>query len=105
MCNPSCTLEDMDEQFLKQLDQLREYCGFPLVLSCAYRSKEHEFDKGRSGTSMHCKGRAVDIYCKDSFRRFDIVHNAMYCGLNGIGVYKNFIHVDNRPVATLWYGV
>lgn len=45
MATPSCKLEDMDEQFLKQLDKLREYCGFPLVVNCFYRSVEHDKKK------------------------------------------------------------
>lgn len=104
MATPSCKLEDMDEQFLKQLDKLREYCGFPLIVNCFYRSVDHDKKNGRSGTSYHCKGRAADIRCLDSHKRAAIVRNAIILGLNGIGVYKNFIHVDNRVVETLWYG-
>lgn len=103
-CNPRCELSDMNPEFLKKLDKLREYCGFPLILLCAYRSEAHDKEKGRSGRSFHCKGRAVDIRCVDPYKRHAIVHNAIYTGLNGIGVYKNFIHVDDRAVATMWYG-
>lgn len=102
LCTPSCSLEDMDEDFLKKLDHLREMCGFPLCITCAYRSSEYDKSKGRSGTSFHTKGRAVDIYCTNSYRRFAIVHNAPFCGLNGIGVAGNFVHVDDRLVQTMW---
>lgn len=104
MATPSCVLEDMDEQFLKQLDKLREYCGFPLIVNCFYRSVEHDKKHGRDGKSYHCKGRAADIRCLDSSKRVAIVRNAFILGLNGIGIYKRFIHVDNRPVATMWFG-
>lgn len=103
ICTPGCDISQMDENFLKKLDLLREYCGFPLVLSCAFRSVEYDKAKGRSGESFHCKGCAVDIICTDSFRRWDIVHNAMYCGFNGIGIGKNFIHIDDRTVSTMWH--
>lgn len=103
LCTPGCDISQMDESFLKKLDLLREYCGFCLFLSCAYRSEEFDISKGRSGNSFHCKGRAVDILCVDSSCRWSIVHNAMYCGLNGIGIGKNFIHVDDRSVTTLWH--
>lgn len=102
--NPSCTLEQMNPDFLRKLDKLREYCGFPLLVNCFYRSVEHDKAKGRSGNSYHCKGRAADIYCTDSYKRFAIVHNASYVGLNGIGIYERFIHVDDRLINTMWYG-
>ena len=60
-CNPSCSIEDMDQDFLDLLDDLREKAGTPLVLNCAYRSKEHDKAKGRSGNSAHTEGLAVDI--------------------------------------------
>ena len=31
-CNPSCSIEDMDQDFLDLLDDLREKAGIPLVL-------------------------------------------------------------------------
>lgn len=104
MATPSCKLEDMDENFLRKLDHLRELCGFPLVINCFYRSVEWDKSKGRSGTSMHCKGRAADIRCTSSYKRSSIVIHTAFCGLNGVGIYKNFIHVDDRDVATMWYG-
>ena len=60
-CNPSCSIEDMDQDFRDLLDDLREKAVIPLVLNCAYRSKEHDKAKGRSGNSAHTEGLAVDI--------------------------------------------
>lgn len=102
LCVPSCCIEDMDQDFLRKLDYLRELCGFPLVLSCAYRSKEYDISKHRSGNSMHCKGRAVDILCRDSHKRAQIVFHASFAGLHGIGVSKSFVHVDDRADWLLW---
>lgn len=101
---PRCSISDMDPKFLEKLDNLRRSCGFPLSVNCFYRSEEWDKKHGRSGQSYHCRGRAADIRCFDSYKRACIVHNAALVGLNGIGVYKTFIHVDDRPVSTLWYG-
>lgn len=103
-CTPPCKLEDLDSYALEKLDKLRELCGFPLMLNCAYRSVEHDKSKGRSGNSYHCCGRAFDIYCTDSSKRFRIIQAAFIAGFNGIGVYKTFIHVDDRNVGCIWYG-
>lgn len=104
MCNPSCVLEDMDPAFLRKLDKLREMLGSPLSLNCAFRTVQHEKDHGRPGTSFHCAGRAADIRCLDSYTRFKIVQYAIVIGLNGIGIYDTFIHLDDRETPTLWYG-
>ena len=69
-CTPSCTIEQMDADFLSRLDRVREAAGIPLVLNSAYRSKSYEKKKGRSGTSSHCEGKAVDIRCSCSSRAF-----------------------------------
>lgn len=94
-CVPSCSMSDMDSDFLKLLDELREKCGFPLVISCAYRSREWDLSKGRSGNSAHTKGCAVDIIYNSSSTAYAIVKNAMELGINRIGIGKNFIHIDN----------
>lgn len=101
-CNPACALVDMDPDFLQKLDHLREMCGFPFVLTSAYRSSDWDKKKGRSGYGYHTKGRAVDVYCVDSFKRADILVNAPYCGLNGIGVGKTYVHLDDRIIPTCW---
>ena len=94
-CIPSCSMEDMDDEFLLLLDELREKCGIPLVISCAYRSREWDLSKGRSGNSAHTKGKAVDIIYNSSSTAYAIVKNAIDLGINRIGIGKNFIHIDN----------
>lgn len=104
-CTPSCNIAQMDKQFLEELDELREACGFPLVLNCAYRSKQWDLSKGRSGNSYHTKGRAVDVRCFDNEKRAIIVRQALRFGFT-VGVYPRFIHIDNRDFTSrLFYGV
>lgn len=106
---PSCSLNDLDERFLKRLDFARTIAGIPFVLNCAYRSKEWDISKGRSGTSYHCKGRAADIRCNDSTFRAKIVYAALIAGFKSIGLYPSFIHLDDRwrddtETAIIWFG-
>lgn len=93
-CIPSCSIEDMDGAFLSLLDRVREKANIPLVLNCAYRSKEYDKSKGRSGNSAHTRGKAVDIRCATSTNRIKIVKAALDCGIRRIGIGKNFIHID-----------
>lgn len=110
-CTPSCDIAQMDKNFLNALDLLREKCGFPLVLNCAYRSREWDISRGRSGDSWHTKGLAVDIRCYDAVKRATIVYHALSMDFS-VGVYSSFIHLDDRFVASegripqvLFYGL
>lgn len=84
----------MDSGFLGVLDEVRERAGIPLVLNSAYRSREYEKSKGRTGTSAHCEGKAVDIRCNTSANRYRIVRAALECGIKRIGIGATFVHLD-----------
>lgn len=93
-CVPSCSIEDMEEEFLFVLDNVRHDAGIPLVLNCAYRSREYDISKGRSGNSAHTHGMAVDIRCNTTANRYKIVKAALANGINRIGIGKAFVHLD-----------
>lgn len=103
-CTPRCAIDDMNPEFLRKLDSARELARTPFKLNSAFRSKEYELSKGRSGTSSHTKGVAVDIYCRSSRLRMRIVSSLVSVGFRRIGVYPTFIHVDDddAKVAALW---
>lgn len=105
-CTPSCSIEQMDTAFLNRLDSVREAAGIPLKLSSAYRSKEYEKKKKRSGNSAHTRGLAVDIVCNASATRFKIVNAALKCGFKRIGIGKTYIHLDadtSLPQNVIWH--
>ena len=94
-CTPSCSIGQMDADFLALLDRVRESAGIPLVLNSAFRSQEYELKMSRSGTSAHCEGKAVDIRCNTSQNRYKIIRAALECGIRRIGVGKSYIHLDS----------
>lgn len=99
-CVPSCSLQDMNQDFMKKLDSARRIAGIPFVLNSAFRSKEWEKSHNRAGTSSHCEGRAVDIRCNTEKNRFIIVDALKKAGFNRIGIAKTYIHVDDSPKHT-----
>lgn len=101
---PSCSLSDMDPDFMRRLDSAREICGFPFVVTSAFRSHSWNVAHGRDYHSLHEDGRAVDLRCVDSKKRAQIVFACMFIGLRGIGVYPTFIHVDLRDDCCLFIG-
>lgn len=102
MCTPACDKSDMNERFYNRLNSARHMAGVPFILNSAFRTSTWDREKGRSGTSYHCSGRAVDIRCNDSYSRAKIVTAAICCGLNGIGIADTFIHLDDRDVPCIW---
>lgn len=104
-CVPSCCISDCDDTALLRLDRLRELCGFPIKLNSAYRSSEYDKQKGRSGESAHCRGKAFDIRCTNSYERAIIVNCAFKVGFVRVGVATRFIHVDcdvDKPYPRIW---
>lgn len=103
---PACSIDDMDEAFLLKLDDARSICFVPFVINSAFRSKDYEKSKNRSGTSSHCKGLAVDIRCNSSADRLRILLALLAVGFRRIGLYSTFIHIDmdtsKRP--SVWLG-
>lgn len=105
-CTPSCSMSEMDDAFLRKLDEVREKAGIPLVLNCAYRSRAYDVSKGRSGNSSHTRGKGVDIRCNTSANRMKIVKAALECGIRRIGIGKTFVHLDmdsSLPQNVMWH--
>lgn len=92
---PACSLSDMNEDFMHRLDEAREFAKIPFVINSAFRSVDYEIEKGRTGTSQHCKGLAVDLRCRTNAERFRIVASLLALGFRRIGIGTNFIHVDD----------
>lgn len=103
-CVPSCSILQMDSDFLYRLDMARAFAQVPFILTSAYRSSEYDRSKGRSGNGFHTKGLAVDVVCKDSFTRRRIIAGCIEYGLT-CGLSKDgFVHIDDResPIVFLY---
>lgn len=87
---------NMSEEFLLKLDELREVCGFPFIITSGYRSPNHSIEARKSSPGTHAEGIAADILVRGGNQRYTIVQKAMELGFTGIGVAKTFIHVDIR---------
>ena len=104
-CVPSCSISDMDVEFMELLDRVRELAGIPFYITCGYRSVQWDKSKGRSGNSAHCRGKAVDIHYKSSGDAYKIISSAIQLGIKRIGIGSNFIHLDNDnslPQGVIW---
>ena len=95
--------DKMNSQFLEKLDTLRYLCGIPLKINSSYRTEDYNKSVKGAKNSMHLEGRAVDIACINSTTRAIILKNALAMGLS-CGVYKTWIHVDDRDKQIVYHG-
>lgn len=97
-CVPSCRAGQMNEAFLRDLE--RAYDIYPFKLTSAFRTPEWERSHGRSGTSAHTLGKAVDIFVGDSVTRYYVLDALRRVGFVRFGIGKTFIHVDDDVCRT-----
>jgi uncharacterized protein YcbK (DUF882 family) len=98
---------EIEDELILALDELREACGFPFVITSGYRSPQHPIELGKIKPGTHTQGIAADIAVSSGIQRHTIVKKAIELGFSGIGVANGFVHVDVRPtdVPVMWtYG-
>jgi uncharacterized protein YcbK (DUF882 family) len=94
---------EIKEEFVHRLDELRRACGFPLVVNSGYRAPEHPLEARKSTPGTHTRGIAVDLAIRDGVRRRKLVEEALKLGFGGIGIANSFVHVDIREdTPVLW---
>lgn len=93
----------MDDDFMRDLDDLRGYLGIPLSVSSGYRCPDYNdriSSTGRAGP--HTTGKAVDMPIIGE-KALRLIVAARQRGFHGIGVKqhgpheKRFIHIDKIP--------
>lgn len=93
-CKCGCGFSDINDKLLRIVDNTRDLCGRPLVITSGCRCAEHNKAVGGVPNSLHTKGGAVDIRAKTGKERLSIVKHALNQGATGIGVHKDFIHIS-----------
>ena len=94
---------EMSEEFLEKLDDLRHECGFPFIITSGYRDPSHSIEARKAKAGTHARGIASDIRINNGNEAYDIIKNAQSMGFTGIGLAKSFIHVDIRKgMPVIW---
>ena len=81
---------------LNRLQKVREIIGFAMIVNSAYRCADHPIEKVKLMPGTHNQGIAFDIATINAERASLIVLAALSVGAKGIGVSKNFVHIDFR---------
>lgn len=87
------------------LEQIRVHFGKAVNVNSGYRTEAHNKAEGGSPNSQHKYGMAADVAIK-SVAPKDIAAYAekLLPGRGGIGIYKNFVHIDVRANKSRWNG-
>jgi zinc D-Ala-D-Ala carboxypeptidase len=110
--NCKSTGHEMNIDFMRKMDALREQLGFPLPVSSAYRCPAHNVAVSMSGMNgPHTTGHAIDIAVSRE-QALKLVNAALNMGFTGIGINQKgesrFIHLDTLeagdgfPRPTIW---
>ena len=100
-CGCSETLHD--PTLTAYLQQIRDHFGKPLKITSGYRCHKHNEAVGGSADSLHTKGQAADFVI-NGVMPLEIAQFAEQLGINGIGLYEDFVHIDTRSTKFYWYG-
>ena len=105
--------EDMDQNFIDKLNQLRDSYGKPMTISSGFRDETHPVEAMKKDPKggAHVSGKACDILV-DRKDAFELLSLAFLIGFTGIGVNQKggsrFLHLDtiensaSRPRPTIW---
>lgn len=90
-----------DPSFLDSLEALRRRVGRPLMVNSGHRCAGWNVEIGGAPQSRHLE-IAVDISLI-GHDRFALLAAAEQLGFTGIGLGRNFLHLDRRLQPARWY--
>ena len=91
---PCCDKVAMDSDFMANLQEIRDLCGFGLKVNSGYRCESHNAKVSKSSRNDHTKGKAVDIHMTRRYRRATLLRLLLNSGyFNDIAIAKTFIHI------------
>ena len=101
--SPGCT-NLINPDLIYKIQKLRDLCGFPLSITSGYRCRLHNTAVGGATNSKHMSGVAADISWvnKTPEEKHLMLRHALSL-FKGIGLHKQFLHVDTREIPTVWF--
>ena len=105
-CNYGCGQNEMDDEFMRMLQELRDQAGFAFRISSARRCELHNSDisSHHLKIGIHTFGKAVDVLTGhiSTTKVLELIKQAQNIGFTGLGLNLRgdrkgrFIHIDNR---------
>lgn len=100
-CRCGCGRNEIPDSFIHDVDELREACGFPLVVTSGWRCENHPREARKERPGEHNRA-AADLKASNGYMLYVIQEKAYALGFRGIAAGKGFVHVDRRDHKTSW---
>ena len=100
-CRCGCGRNEIPDEFIHDLDDLRDECGFPLVINSGWRCENHPKEAVKDKPGEHNRA-AADIRASNGYQLYVIQQYAYALGFRGIAAGAGFVHVDRRAAKTSW---
>ena len=85
------------------LEKIRVHFGKPVIISSGYRTENHNAKNGGAAYSRHKYGMAADIRISGVSPADIAAYAETLLGAGGgVGVYRQFCHVDVRGEKSRW---
>tara|TARA_R110000751_G_scaffold4346_3_gene21227 strand:+ start:24685 stop:25062 length:378 start_codon:yes stop_codon:yes gene_type:complete len=102
-------LVDSVKECAENLQHLRNKLGRAIIVVSGYRNPSYNEKIGGSKNSYHMRGMATDIKVsrmdpKDVHAAVEELIKDGIMRQGGLGLYKNFVHVDIRGTKARWNG-
>ena len=106
-CRCGCETCYIKRSALDKLEHLRILVDVPVIINSACRCPCHNARVGGAPLSQHRStwyhpSTAFDIRITSQLSEENIVRAAKKVGFKGIGIYKTFVHIDDREKPASW---
>ena len=105
-CRCGCGHDEMDQEFMRMLQALRDEIG-PMPVTSGFRCDAHNAEVSTIKNGPHTLAKAADILISGE-RAMQLFEKARQIDFSGIGLnqkgkhHKRFIHLDTVTRRTLW---
>lgn len=104
-CKDNADVVFIAPELVDVLQKIRDHFGKAVNINSGYRTNFHNNRVGGAKQSQHLYGTAADIYISGvSPEDIAAFSETLLSGTGGIGIYKNFVHVDVRRNKSRWNG-
>lgn len=106
-CNDGSDPIFISPELVEVLQKIRDHFGNPVNINSGFRTASYNKRKDVGGAtySQHLYGTAADIRISGvSPKNIAAYAETLLPNKGGIGIYKDFVHVDVRDVKSRWNG-
>lgn len=93
-CKDGSDFVYIDDDLIEILESLRQFIGKPITIISGFRTNAYNHQVGGAQNSYHVQGMAADI--KSNMSMVKLAVYAAMMGARGIGIYKDWVHIDTR---------